>query len=103
MAGLIPSVLALTGLWLKDAIATIISFASVGIYIAFQMIVLAALLARFKGWQPAGVFRLGVWALPVNAVAFAFGVSAIVDMVWPRTPNDRGTTTTRCWSALRPS
>ena len=35
--------IALSALWLQNAITTIISFAAVGIYIAFQMIVLAAL------------------------------------------------------------
>ena len=32
-------------LWLQDAIATIISFAAIGIYVAFQMIVVGALVA----------------------------------------------------------
>jgi len=28
-----------------------------------------------------------LWALPVNIVALIYGVGAIVDMAWPRTPN----------------
>lgn len=88
VTGLIPAGISVAGYWLKDAIATIISFASAGIYIAFQMIVLAALIARFKGWRPAGSFRLGAWAVPVNLVALIYGIAAIVDMVWPRAPHD---------------
>ena len=60
----IPAVIALSSLWLANAIDTIISFAAVGIYIAFQMIVLAALMARVKGWRPAGAFTLGAWGCP---------------------------------------
>jgi amino acid transporter len=88
VAGLVPAAIALCGLWLSNAVATIISFASAGIYLAFQMLVLAALIARAKGWQPSGAFRLGKWGLPVNIVALAYGVFAIIDMVWPRSPND---------------
>lgn len=51
------------------------------------MIVLGALIARARGWVPSGKFRLGLWAWPVNLAAFAYGVAAIVNMVWPRTPN----------------
>jgi len=82
--GAIPAVIALSSLWLSNAIDTIISFAAVGIYIAFQMIVLAALIARAKGWRPAGPFSLGAWGVPVNVLALAYGVAAIVNILWPR-------------------
>ena len=86
--GAIPALIALSALWLQDAIATIISFAAVGIYIAFQMIVLAALIARAKGWRPSGPFTLGGWGWLVNLLALAYGVGAIVNILWPRSPND---------------
>jgi amino acid transporter len=86
--GAIPAVIALSALWLQDAIATIISFAAVGIYISFQMIVLAALLARNKGWRPAGPFTLGRWGYLVNVLALSYGVGAIVNILWPRSPGD---------------
>jgi amino acid transporter len=86
VVGVVPALIALAGLWLTQAIATIISFAAAGIYIAFQMIVLAALIARARGWQPSGEFRLKAWAVPVNVVAFVYGVAAIIDMEWPRSP-----------------
>src|SRR6266436_234016 len=88
LMGAIPAVIALSALWLQDAIATIISFAAIGIYISFQMIVLGALIARAKGWRPAGPFTLGTRGWLVNGLALAYGVSAIVNILWPRSPND---------------
>lgn len=86
--GAIPALIALSALWLQNAIATIISFAAVGIYISFQMIVLAALIARARGWRPAGPFTLGAWAWPVNVLALAYGLGAIVNILWPRSPGE---------------
>lgn len=86
--GAIPALIALSALWLQDAIATIISFAAIGIYVSFQMIVLAALLARSKGWRPAGPFTLQGWGWTVNLLALAYGIGAIVNMTWPRSPAD---------------
>ena len=86
--GAIPAIIALSALWLQDAIATIISFAAIGIYIAFQMIVLGALIARLKGWRPAGPFTLGGWGWMVNLTALSYGLGAIVNILWPRSPAD---------------
>jgi amino acid transporter len=86
--GAIPAAIALSALWLTNAIATIISFAAVGIYISFQMIVLAALIARSKGWQPTGPYTLKGWGRPVNVIALVYGVGAIVNILWPRSPAD---------------
>jgi amino acid transporter len=90
MMGAIPAVIALSSLWLQDAITTIISFAAVGIYISFQMIVLGALIARLMGWRPSGPFTLGGWGVLVNCAALAYGVLAIVNILWPRpqSPDD---------------
>jgi len=85
--GAVPALIALSALWLQDAIATIISFAALGIYISFQMVVLAALLARIKGWRPAGPYTLRGWGSTVNVVALLYGVSAIVNILWPRSPD----------------
>jgi uncharacterized BrkB/YihY/UPF0761 family membrane protein len=52
------------------------------------MIVLAALLARIKGWRPAGPYTLRGWGWLVNVLALLYGVSAIVNILWPRTPNE---------------
>jgi amino acid transporter len=86
--GAIPALIALSSLWLQDAIATIISFAALGIYISFQMVVLGALLARIKGWRPAGPYTLHGWGPTVNVIALLYGVSAIVNILWPRSPTE---------------
>ncbi len=88
VSGAIPAAISVSALWLQNAIATIISFASVGIYLAFQMIVVAALIARGRGWRPGGAFTLGEWGWPINLAALAYGLAAIVNMSWPRSPAD---------------
>lgn len=88
LTGVIPIFVASVGHVLQDAVSAIISFASVGIYIGFQMVVLAALRARWKGWKPEGSFSLGKWGLLINAVAFFYGLTAILNMVYPRSPSE---------------
>jgi amino acid transporter len=87
-AGIVPAFIAIAGLFLKKMIETIVVSSAAGIYVAFQMVVLAALIARAKGWKPRGTFRLGVWAWPVNLAALTYGVLAIINMTWPRSPGD---------------
>ena len=87
LAAVIPALVVIGSKISTDALTKIISFSSVGIYLAFQMVVLAALRARLKGWRPSGKYRLGAWGLPVNIAALAYGVAAIVNMSWPRTPD----------------
>src|SRR3954465_6188603 len=67
-----------------DALLKVISFAAAGIYIAFQLVVLAALIARSRGWGPRGKFTLGAWGLPVNLLALAYGVAGALNLAWPR-------------------
>lgn len=85
--GVIPSAIVCLGLYMQNAIGTVVSFAAIGIYLAFQMIVGAALFARLRGWKPSGSFTLGKWGWPVNIAAQIYGVLAIVNMSWPRTPD----------------
>jgi len=87
-AAVLGAAIALCGLWLQNAVSTIISFAAVGIYIAFHMVVLGALYARAQGWKPAGPFTLGRWGLPANLLALGYGIFAIINMLWPRSPQD---------------
>jgi amino acid transporter len=88
VTGLVPALIASIGHWLQDAVNTIISFAAIGIYIAFGMVVLAALIARSKGWKPTGAFTLGRWGYAINVAALAYGTGAVINMIWPRSPND---------------
>jgi len=86
LSGIVAAAIVCLGYFFANAIATIVNSAIIGIYVAFQMIVLGVLAARFRGWKPGGQFKLGAWGMPVNIVALAYGVGAIVDMSWPRTP-----------------
>lgn len=87
VAGLVPASIAVIGYFLPNALATVLNFAVIGIYLAFQMVIIGALYARAKGWKPAGQFRLGAWAWPVNIVGLVYGIGAVVNMAWPRTPS----------------
>jgi len=83
----VPALIVIGSRISEDALTKIISFAALGIYIAFQMVVLAALVARVRGWRPSGKFTLGRWGLLVNVLALAYGVAAMVNVSWPRTPD----------------
>ncbi|MFG1944030.1 APC family permease [Nonomuraea sp. NPDC048826] len=87
VAALVPAVIVLGSIVSEDALIKIVSFAVLGIYLGFQMVVLAALRARVRGWRPAGPFTLGRAGLAVNVAALAYGVLAILNMTWPRTPD----------------
>jgi len=65
-----------------NALFILVSFATSGIYLSFQMVVLAALIGRIRGWRPRG-FDLGRWAYPVYVVAMIYGVGMLVDIVYP--------------------
>jgi amino acid transporter len=86
MSGIVAAVIVCLGLFFQSAIGTIVNSAIIGIYAAFQMIVLGALAARLRGWKPGGKFTLGKWGMTINLIALCYGVGAIVDMLWPRTP-----------------
>ena len=64
----------------------IVSFAILGIYLGFQMVVFAALRARLKGWVPSGPFTLGRRGLPITIAALTYGVLTMINVAWPRTP-----------------
>ncbi|HWM02198.1 MAG TPA: APC family permease, partial [Actinophytocola sp.] len=87
VAAIVPALVILVSGFSEDAVTKIVSFAALGIYLGFQMVVLAALRARTKGWRPSGSFTLGDWGMVVNVAALVYGVAAIVNMVWPRTPD----------------
>ncbi|WP_255952122.1 APC family permease [Streptomyces odontomachi] len=88
VSAVVPAVIAFASLFSEDALTKIVSFAILGIYGSFQMVVLAALRARLKGWRPTGAFSMGRWGLPVNLAALAYGIFAIVNICWARTPEE---------------
>lgn len=72
---LIPSLIA----FLPSAtIARVIAFAVIGNYVAFMMVVIAVVIARRRGWTPAGKFRLGSYGWPVTILAIAYQIATIV-------------------------
>ncbi len=87
LSGIIPALIVITGYFIQDALATIVSFAVAGIYMSFQMVVAGALLARMRGWRPSGPFKIGRLATVVNATALLYGILAIVDIFWPPSAN----------------
>jgi amino acid transporter len=84
LSAVIPAVIIIFSLLSVNAIVKLISFAACGIYLGFQMVVLAALRARLKGWHPAGAWTMGRWGLLVNSLALAYGIAAMFNMAWPR-------------------
>lgn len=88
LAGVVPALIVIGSKVSSDALTVIISFAAMGMYMGFQMVVLASLRARILGWKPNGAFQLGAWGIPINIAALVWGVLGMVNMAWPRTPED---------------
>ena len=83
LAALVPTLIILGSKVSTNATAKIVGFAALGIYIGFPMVVLAALRARLRGWQPSGKFTLGGWGLPVNVLALTWGIMGIICLIRP--------------------
>jgi amino acid transporter len=66
-----------------NALYALVSFATSGIYLAFFLTVLGALIARVRGWKPAGVFTLGKWGVPVTVGGALYLCLMLLDIVWP--------------------
>jgi amino acid transporter len=87
LSAVVPIVIVVGSQVSDNALTRIVSFAALGIYLGFMMVVLAALRARLRGWQPTGRFTLGKWGLIVNVAALGYQVVAAINMAWPRTPD----------------
>ena len=74
---LLPVIICVWVYFQPDSLARITAFAVIGIYISFQMVVLAALRQRLKGWKPAGEWTIGSWGIIVNVLALAYGLCGI--------------------------
>ncbi|GAA1498377.1 APC family permease [Paeniglutamicibacter kerguelensis] len=62
----------------------LISFATVGFYIAFAFPVVAALIVRLKGEWKQGPFSLGKFGLVINVAAVLWLGFEIINIAWPR-------------------
>lgn len=65
------------------ALYALVSFATSGIYLAFFLTVLGALVARARGWKPSGAFTLGRWGLPVTIGGALYLLAMLLNIVWP--------------------
>ena len=66
-----------------NALTALVSFGVSGIYISFQMVVLAYLIARLRGWKAEGSFQLGNWGYLVAVLGLIYGVGMIVNIIAP--------------------
>ena len=66
-----------------NVLVSLVSFGVSGIYLSFLLTVIGSMIARARGWVPAGVFRLGRWAWPVSVVAAVYLALMLVNVVLP--------------------
>ncbi|MBV8668621.1 MAG: amino acid permease, partial [Candidatus Eremiobacteraeota bacterium] len=65
------------------ALYALVSFATSGIYLAFFLTVLGALIARLRGWKPSGAFTLGGWGYPVTIGGATYLLLMLLNIIWP--------------------
>ena len=65
------------------ALYSLVSFGVSGIYLSFLLAVLAAIIARSRGWIPEGAFRLGRWGWTVTIIAAAYLGLMLLNVVVP--------------------
>jgi amino acid transporter len=66
-----------------NGLVALVSFGVSGIYLSFLLTVIAAIVARARGWVPEGSFRLGRWAWPVTIGAVAYLGLMFINVVYP--------------------
>ena len=66
-----------------NALVALVSFGVSGIYLSFLLTVIAAIVARTRGWIPEGRFTLGRWGWTVCVLAVAYLGLMLVNVVAP--------------------
>jgi amino acid transporter len=66
-----------------NVLVSLVSFGVSGIYLSFLLTVIAAIVARTRGWIPEGQFRLGGWAWPVTILAVVYLGLMLLNVVLP--------------------
>ncbi len=66
-----------------NVLVSLVSFGVSGIYLSFLLTVIGSMIARARGWVPAGKFTLGRWAWPVSVVAVVYLGLMLVNVVLP--------------------
>ncbi|WP_309616653.1 APC family permease, partial [Salinibacterium sp.] len=88
VASIIPMLICVVVFIRPESLLQVTAFAVLGIYVAFQAVVLASLRQRFKGWMPAGPFNLGRMGIVVNIAALVYGLIAIYLLLIPGASGD---------------
>jgi hypothetical protein len=89
LADALTAIVAASGLLLglhSAAVGSLIAFGTAAIYVAFELVALAALVARVRGtWVPAGATRMGRRrGVAVNLAAVVWLGLEAVNIAWPR-------------------
>src|SRR5690242_21244733 len=66
-----------------NVLVSLVSFGVSGIYLSFLLTVIGSMVARRRGWIPAGKFTLGRWAWPVSVVAVVYLALMLLNVVFP--------------------
>lgn len=66
-----------------NVLVSLVSFGVSGIYLSFLLTVIGSMIARARGWVPAGRFKLGRWAWPVSVIAAVYLGLMLVNVVAP--------------------
>lgn len=66
-----------------NALTALVSFGVSGIYLPFLLTVIGSMIARARGWQPEGTFRLTRWAWPVSIVAAGHLALMLINVIAP--------------------
>ncbi len=66
-----------------NGLTALVSFGVSGIYLSFLMTVIAAIVARRRGWVPQGRFQLGKWAWTVTILAALYLGLMLLNVVFP--------------------
>lgn len=88
VASILPMLICVVVYVRPESLYQVTAFAVLGIYIAFQSVVLASLRQRVKGWRPAGPFNLGRAGIAVNVAALLYGIFAIYLLLVPGASGD---------------
>jgi amino acid transporter len=66
-----------------NVLVSLVSFGISGIYLSFLLTVVGSMIARRRGWVPAGRFKLGRWAWPVSVAALVYLGLMLANVVAP--------------------
>jgi len=66
-----------------NALFALVSFGVSGIYLSFFLTVLGSIIAKRRGWGPAGEFKLGKWGPLITWGALIYLGVMLVNVLWP--------------------